>query len=140
MKLYIDRDLNVNNDKIRLLGEFCLFCAEKLPIEGAFTIHLVGERKKHGIITTAAYLVGENCCYIYSKNRAIPDVMRSIAHEMTHMMQEQIGLINGPIRDAGGFHEDQANARAGELLKRFVGEKSGREVIYESRYRQLNLL
>ena len=41
--------------------------------------------------------------------------MRSIAHEMTHMMQDQMGLIVGPTRDAGGFHEDQANAKAGEI-------------------------
>ena len=131
MKLYVDPDLDIDRNKSRIIGEFCLFCADKLPIEGKFSIYLVGERKKYGIATTAAYLVGNNCCYIYSKNRAIPDVMRSIAHEMTHMMQEQIGLINGPIRDAGGFHEDQANARAGELLKRFVGEKSDRKNIYE---------
>ena len=59
--------------------------------------------------------------------------MRSIAHEMTHMMQDQIGLINGPIRDAGGFHEDQANSRAGELLKLFAKSKDYRKSIYESR-------
>jgi len=135
MKLYVEKDLNLDAEKINLLSEFCSFCAEQLPIEGDFKIHVVSNRKNHGIVTTAAYLVGENCCYIYSKDRALPDVMRSIAHEMTHMMQDQMGLINGPIKDAGGFHEDQANARAGELLKRFIVANKERKVIYESRMR-----
>jgi hypothetical protein len=137
MKLYIDRKLNIDEQKSRLLAEFCLFCADYLPIEGEFNIHVVSDRKPHGISTTAAYLVGENSCAVYGKNRALPDVMRSVAHEMTHMMQDQIGLINGPTRDAGGFHEDQANARAGELLKRFVSTSPARKVIYERRKRDL---
>jgi hypothetical protein len=58
--------------------------------------------------------------------------MRSIAHEMTHMMQDQTGLLVGKIRDIGGFHEDQANARAGELLKQFVKNNSSRRIIYEN--------
>jgi len=58
--------------------------------------------------------------------------MRSIAHEMTHMMQDQTGLLVGHIQDAGGFHEDQANARAGELLKLFAKSSDDRKRIYES--------
>ena len=137
MKLYIDNNLNIDNNKKILIGEFCLFCADKLPIIGDFNIKLVSEREPYGIATTAVYNVGENDCTIYGKNRALPDLLRSIAHEMTHMMQDQTGLIRGPIRDAGGFHEDQANARAGELLKRFVKGKKGREIIYESAYKKL---
>ena len=70
---------------------------------------------------------------MYGKNRALADIMRSIAHEMTHMMQDQTGLLRGKIRDAGGFHEDQANARAGELIKRFVKGREDRKAIYESK-------
>jgi hypothetical protein len=48
------------------------------------------------------------------------------------MMQDELGLITGPIRDAGGFHEDQANSRAGELIKLFVKSKDDRKAIYEN--------
>ena len=46
-------------------------------------------------------------------------------------MQDQIGILKGTIRDAGGFHEDQANAKAGELIKLFAKSKPGRKMIYE---------
>lgn len=133
MKIYVSKDLDYDKNKINLAGQFILFCAENLPIEGDFKIYIVSDRKQHGITTTAVYEVGNNCCKIYGKNRAFADVLRSVAHEMTHMMQDEMGLINGPIRDAGGFHEDQANARAGELIKLFAKSKEGRRAIYESK-------
>ena len=133
MKLYIDKDLNITGEKARIASEFCLFCAQELPIEGDFSIYMVAKRKPHNITTTAVYEVGNNCCRIYCKNRAFADCLRSIAHEMTHMMQDEMGLINGVTRDAGGFHEDQANAKAGELLKLFAKSKPERKMIYEKR-------
>ena len=133
MKLFIGKNLDLKQDKKRHLADFVLFCANHLPIKGNFEVYLVSNRENHGIGTTAVYEVGNNCCKIYAKNRALPDVMRSIAHEMTHMMQDQTGLIKGKIRDAGGFHEDQANARAGELLKLFAKSRKDRKSIYESK-------
>ena len=61
---------------------------------------------------------------------------------MTHMMQDETGLIKSgmKIRDAGGFHEDQANARAGELIKLFAKSKLHRKEIYESLNKKVNLL
>lgn len=131
MKLYIGKNLGLTPEKIRLAGEFTLFCAEHLPIEGSFEVYLVSNREPHGISTTAAYELGNNCCRIYAKNRALVDILRSVAHEMTHMYQDESGLINGPVRDAGGFHEDHANAKAGELIKLFAKSKEDRRAIYE---------
>ena len=133
MKLLVSKNLNLPPEKIKLASDFILFCADQLPIEGRFKIYLVSKREPHGISTTALYEVGNNCCKIYAKNRSLSDVLRSVAHEMTHMMQDEMGLIKGPIRDAGGFHEDQANSKAGELIKLFAKSKPGRKGIYESR-------
>ena len=133
MKLYIDKNLNIDPEKVKLIGEFCIFCAENLPIVNDFNIHVTSDRGKHGITTTAVYEVNNNTCRIYGKNRALVDICRSIAHEMTHMMQDETGLLTGHIQDAGGFHEDQANAKAGELIKRFAKSKEGRRAIYERR-------
>jgi len=135
MKLYVDEGLNYNPEQLKLAGEFILFCADSLPIEGDFEVHLVNSREPHGIATTALYEVGNNCCKVYCKNRALADVLRSVAHEMTHMMQDQIGILKGNIRDAGGFHEDQANSKAGELIKLFAKSSPERKMIYEKRAR-----
>lgn len=140
MKLYIDKKLGLDENKCKLMADFCLFCADNLPIEGNFSVYVVSEREPYQITTTAVYQMQNQCCYIYGKNRALPDIMRSVAHEMTHMMQDQMGLIRGPIRDAGGFHEDQANAKAGELIKLFAKSEDGRKAIYEYKKTKLPLL
>ena len=131
MKLYVDKNLNLDENKIRLASEFCVFCADHLRIQSPFEVYMVEDRKNHGISTTALYEIGNNCCRVYCKNRQLSDCLRSIAHEMTHMMQDQMGLIKGPVRDAGGFHEDQANAKAGEILKLFAKSRPERKMIYE---------
>ena len=133
MKLYVDKSLGLDENKIKLAGEFCLFCADHLDIENDFKVFMVSSRKPHNIATTALYEVGNNCCRVYCKNRALVDCLRSIAHEMTHMMQDEMGLLRGSIRDAGGFHEDQANAKAGEIIKLFAKSKDGRRAIYEGK-------
>ena len=135
MKLYIDKNLNIKPEKAKLIGEFCIFCAENLPLKKDFKIYLVSDRKKHGITTTASYSPDDKASRIYCKNRAMPDYLRSIAHELTHMMQDELGLLGVKVRDAGGFHEDQANARAGEMLKLFAKSKPHRKRIYERRSR-----
>ena len=94
-----------------------------LPLEMGYKIYVVSERKPYGITTTAHYRPNNHIITVYAKNRALPDVLRSIAHELTHMMQDEQGLLHGHIQDAGGFHEDQANAKAGDLLKRFAKVK-----------------
>ena len=130
-KLYISKSLNMNPKKVELVSAFCLFCCQKLPIEGPFEVHLVSDREPHGIKTTASYHVEDNKIYIYGRERAVVDILRSIAHEMTHMMQNEMGLINGPVQDIGGFHEDQANSRAGQMIKLYARDKEEGSRIYE---------
>lgn len=131
-KLRISKNLNMCPRSRGLASDFILFCAKKLPINGDYLIQLVDDRQSFDILTTAAYFIGNNEIIIYCKNRALVDILRSIAHEMVHMMQDEQGMINGPVQDAGGFHEDQANAKAGELIKLYAKSNPSRNRIYES--------
>lgn len=121
-KLYISKDLADLNDNVKLIADFIDRCNNELSIdeECDYNIYFVDNRKKHGIKTTAFYDPRDNTIKIYAKGRMIIDCLRSLAHEMTHMMQQEKGLITGPVKDEGGFHEDQANAKAGLIVKRFI--------------------
>ncbi len=131
-RLKICKKLNTDPDHLALMHDFINYCADCLPIKGNFVVNVVSDRKPHGIPTTGAYFVGQNKINVYGKNRALVDVLRSIAHEMTHMMQDETGMIKLPVQDAGGFIEDQANAKAGEIIKLFAKSKPIRGRIYES--------
>lgn len=121
-KLYISENLVDLVDKIPVIADFINRCDTELSLNDDvnYSIYFVDDRKKHGIKTTAYYNPSDNTIKIYAKDRMIIDCLRSLAHEMTHMMQQEKGLITGPVKDEGGFHEDQANAKAGLIVKRFI--------------------
>jgi len=130
----IDPDLErLGKNKI-LIDDFCNFCADNLKISEPVNIKLVSNRGKNNITTTAYYDPTSHDIVIYGKNRAIVDVCRSIAHEMTHMSQMLEDRIEFPVQDAGGQIEDEANARAGEIVKLFAKSDDKRKEIYERKY------
>jgi len=134
-KLYISKNLGLPEEKILLAGDFINFCAKNLPIQGGFEIYVIDDREQHDITTTAAYHRGKNIIKVYGKNRALVDILRSVAHEMTHHMQDESGMLVGIIQDAGGEIEDEANAKAGELIKRFAKSRKDGKRIYENTLR-----
>jgi hypothetical protein len=121
-KLYISKNLSDMVENLSMISEFIDRCNNELSIDEKcnYSIYFVDDRQKHGIKTTAFYNPSDNTIKIYAKGRMIIDCLRSLAHEMTHMMQQEKGLITGPVKDEGGFHEDQANAKAGLIVKRFI--------------------
>jgi hypothetical protein len=139
-KLYIPGNINKFPEKTYLMGDFINFCAKNLPLSGGFKVFVVNDREEHDISTTAAYLRGQNLIKVYGKNRALVDVLRSIAHELTHLMQDENNMLIGQIQDAGGPIEDEANARAGELIKLYAKSRPERRRIYESAVRNKIIL
>jgi hypothetical protein len=47
------------------------------------------------------------------------DIMRSLAHELSHHKQWEDGKLKVKPPDIGGPIEDGANAKAGQLIKMF---------------------
>ena len=69
--------------------------------------------------------------YVYVSNRSLPDILRTLAHELIHLKQRQSGYIGGTEDGATGSDvENEANAAAGILLRDF-GRRNGH--IYESK-------
>lgn len=125
-KLYISKTLKDYYDSAETISDFINLCCKELSINDdcSFSIYFVDDRESHEIKTTAFFNPSDNTIKIYAKGRMLIDALRSLAHEMTHMMQNEMGLITGPVKDEGGFHEDQANAKAGLIVKRFI-KRSG---------------
>jgi hypothetical protein len=119
-KIYIESALNLTPADVMTICNFCNDCKDELGIVSSFSVKIVEDKAKHGIKTTAYYNPQTHDICVLGKGRHVLDVCRSVAHEMTHMKQHDIGLITGPIKDVGGFHEDQANAKAGEIVKKFI--------------------
>ncbi len=114
----------LNDDKKEKLNEFVKFVKKELDLKTVPTISVQNHRE--GLKTTANYdYTKENkIIKVCSKNRALVDVMRSIAHELVHHKQFEQGRLEVRPPDIGGEIEDEANAKAGQLIKMFAKKDS----------------
>lgn len=102
------------------LETFTRFVKKELGIEKMPTISILNGRKD--LKTTASYdYTKENkIVKINGKNRALVDIMRSLAHELVHHKQWEDGRLKVKPPDIGGEIEDEANAKAGQYIKMFA--------------------
>lgn len=109
----------LDENKRKKLNEFVKFVKDELGIEKLPTV--VVQNHRNGLKTTANYdyTKDEKIIKVCGKNRALVDVMRSIAHELVHHKQYENGRLEVRPPDIGGEIEDEANAKAGQYLKMF---------------------
>ncbi len=109
----------LDDNKKEKLNNFVKFVKEQLELKTVPTISIQNHR--NGLKTTANYdYTKENkIVKVCMKNRALVDVMRSIAHELVHHKQFEQGRLEVKPPDIGGEIEDEANAKAGQYIKMF---------------------
>lgn len=125
-----------NKDK-NLMKKFIVFLNKKYPLNNDVKITFTG--KRFGGMSSGSR-TNDSELKILTNGRLNRDVIRTLAHEWVH--EYQINVLNrehGP--NIGGKNEDEANAEAGSLIKKF--EKSfpeKEEMMYEGINNKLNLL
>ena len=72
-----------------LMKKFLLFVTDFLGLEQPCRVKLTRDRED--ITTSAYYNIEEYYACIYIQDRAIMDVMRSVAHELVHHHQNEKG-------------------------------------------------
>lgn len=124
MKNYIKKLLNErifdgkSKGQLSMLDDFIMFSCDFLGVDKP-QIQL--QYSRDGLVTTASY--DNNLIKVYINDRALVDVMRSIAHELTHYMQDKQGRLNQKNNmdnnKAGSPIEDEANSKAGEIIRKY---------------------
>lgn len=100
------------------LVKFIKFLQDELNLNLPFRVKLVTNRDED-LKTYAYYDPNSGFIKVYCRNRGLADVLRSVAHELIHHLQNQRGELSEPVPDIGGKIEDEANSVAGQLVKKF---------------------
>jgi tRNA nucleotidyltransferase/poly(A) polymerase len=76
---------------------------------------------RQGGMTHGAFSPSNDEIMVYVKGRSLADYLRTLAHELVHYHQRQVGKIepDKQYQDIGGEIEDEANAVGGQIIKSF---------------------
>lgn len=129
--VFFHKGEGMTSEKMELLRDFVEFVCEKIGMENPITIHFRNGRDEY-IKTTASYVPSENSNHINYQGRSLVDICRSIAHELTHNRQIEIGKFNlgEKVQNIGGEIENEADSVAGMLIKDFT-HNNGYDEIYD---------
>lgn len=113
----------LNDQQKEKLTEFIKFVKGELKLKSTPKVVVQNGRKELKTTANYDYTQSEKIIKVNAKNRMLVDVMRSVAHELVHHKQYEEGRLDGPKPpDIGGEIEDEANAKAGQLIKMFAQE------------------
>ena len=113
----------IPKDQHEFFNKFISFLQRKMPLKNDITVLFLGE--KFGGMSTGSR-TDDGTLKILSKNRMNRDICRTLAHEWVHEYQLNVLKIKkGP--DIGGENEDEANSKAGSLIKTFEKENPNKE-------------
>ena len=123
----LDKKINSN-----IIKEFIKFAVKELGItkmpKGLTLSYNTNTAKSHH--TFGTFDPNDGKIWLYVKNRNMADVLRTLAHELVHRKQDEDGRIDYNSGDTGSEIENEANAQAGILLRKF-GKNN--ENIYENK-------
>lgn len=101
-----------------LLKKFLVFLKKELKIQYDIPVILVDDINFAKKIASFGETSSENVIRLSIINRHPMDIFRTLAHEFVHYKQH---IEKGPRRSSrsGSFTENQANAKAGELMRKY---------------------
>jgi Zn-dependent peptidase ImmA (M78 family) len=127
-----------DTQKIQIIQDFIKFCYYELGIKKSPKINIINDKnwvKDH--TSFGSYNPNDNTIDVYLADRNLADFLRTLAHEITHHFQNQNGEIDDNSGETGSQIENEANAKAGVILRKY-GKTN--PVIYEQKNKELNIL
>lgn len=108
--------MNPNNKHI--VADFVKYCARELNIQKLPHVKLIADKDWVSTYRSfGEYNPGTYTVKVYYLGRNTADVLRSLAHELVHHRQEELGMIEATSGETGSEIENEANALAGVLLR-----------------------
>jgi len=116
----LEEGLNTANDT-KILKRFIGFAIKELGIQkppSGLTLSRDNSkaRTRH---TFGTFNPDNDKIWLYVKNRNMADLLRTLAHELVHRKQAEDGRIDYNSGETGSEIENEANAMAGVLLRKF---------------------
>ena len=113
---------NLSETKQQSIQNFVEFATKRLKLKETPNVTLVGGREfAESKTSLGGFDPITKEIYVATEGRLTADILRTIAHEMVHRKQDELGLVRNPEKDGadGSPIENQAHAVAGILMREY---------------------
>jgi Zn-dependent peptidase ImmA (M78 family) len=120
-----------DNSKEKIIKDFIIKCKKDLGINKLPKITIINDKNwVKNNKSFGSYNPINKSIIIYLGDRNLADFLRTLSHELTHHWQNENGRIKKLSGETGSDIENEANAKAGILLRNYGKEN---EMIYENK-------
>jgi len=102
-----------------ILKRFQIFLKRELRLTYDIPVILVDDANFAKKIAAFGEISNKNVIHLTVINRHPMDILRTLAHEYVHYKQHMEKNLNRKSSHAGSPTENQANAKAGELMRKY---------------------
>ena len=124
---------------VEMFSKFLPLAMHYLKLKSLPKIIFQKHVKSTGQPTFGMYVNGEHTLYVALTNRHPNDILRTIAHELTHFRPDTEHKLHDESGVTGSPEENEANAMAGIIMRHFNKQYpeylSDRPVIAESKHK-----
>ena len=113
---------NLSETKQQSIQHFVEFATKRLKLKETPKISLIGGKEFAEVKTSlGGFDTVSKEIFVATEGRLTADILRTLAHEMVHRKQDELGLVRNPMKDGadGSPIENQAHAVAGILMREY---------------------
>ena len=110
---------NSKEDFVEMFSKFLPMAMHYLELDSLPKINFTSHIKDTHQPTFGMYVNGEHTLHVALINRHPNDILRTVAHELTHYKQDVEHSLNDESGTTGSPEENQANQMAGIIMRHF---------------------
>lgn len=108
----------MNQNNLDILKHFVGFVKKELNIQSLPSIKLISDKDfVSNYRSYGEYNPNQSYIKVFYPGRNLADVCRSLAHELVHHRQMELGMLDDNSGDTGSDIENDANALAGIIMR-----------------------
>lgn len=120
----LDETDTVDNNVAAEVEKFVEWTAKKLNLQKVPAVELsMDTEEAQTNHHTGGHIMGDDSIWVYAKNRNLVDILRTVFHELVHVRQGELDMIDAGDSYPGSPIEAMADILAGKYIK-IYGEKN----------------
>jgi Zn-dependent peptidase ImmA (M78 family) len=107
-------------EKAKILVDFIDFCKESMRIDQLPKINFI--KNRNWVLqnrTFGQYKNEQRALVVYIGNRNLADICRTLAHELCHHRQNELGMLDAHSGETGSPIENKAHEVAGIIMREY---------------------